>query len=82
VVICDKTRATTVQPIDQQASTVTIDSALRSKDYTSLASAFNRAEVDRVRDLEKHHEFFVVVIGDSGARKFFDVKQRYESWLN
>jgi hypothetical protein len=82
VVICDRTRTITVQPLNEAPSAVTVDSALRSKDYAMLASDFNRAEVEQIREADKKREFFVVVIGNSGIRKFFDVKQRYESWVN
>jgi hypothetical protein len=81
VVICDMSKTVTVQPLSEQASTVTSDSALRSKDYTSMASSFNRAEVEALRSKDKRGEFYVVVIGESGERKFFNLKQKYSSWL-
>jgi hypothetical protein len=81
IVVCDRSKTNTVQPLAEQSATTTVDSALRSKDYTKLASVFNRAEVERLRDLDKRREFFVVVIGDSGARKFFDIKAKYAAWL-
>jgi hypothetical protein len=81
VVVCDKDKKTTVQPLTGDATSVTLDSALRSKDYTSIASTFDLREIDTVRGESKTDEFFVVVIGENGARKFFKVKQKFQNWL-
>lgn len=81
VVVTDKDKKTTVQPLTEDATSVTLDSALRSKDYTSIASTFDLREIDAVRGEGKVDEFFVVVIGESGARKFFKVKQKFQNWF-
>ena len=74
VVVCDRDKKRIVQPLTGDVSSVTIDSALRSKDYTSIASTFDLREIDGLRGTGEANEFFVVVIGENGARKFFKVK--------
>jgi hypothetical protein len=81
VVVCDKNKKSILQPLTGDATSVTLDSALRSKDYTSIASTFDLREIDALRGEAKMDEFFVVVIGENGARKFFKVKQKFQNWL-
>ena len=57
--------AGTVQPVDMEPNTVTVDSALRSKKYMGMAASFPEPNINE--------PFKVVVIGDN-YRKFFDVK--------
>lgn len=57
------------QPLDSEATTLTLDSALRSQSYSGLVSAFPTP------DLKK--EFNILVIGDGDVRKTFTVKDKY-----
>jgi len=81
VVVCDRDKKRIVQPLTGDVSSVTLDSALRSKDYTSIASTFDLREIDGLRGMAETNEFFVVVIGENGARKFFKVKRKFQNWL-
>jgi hypothetical protein len=76
VVVCSAKCAQTIQPLSQEAGTVTLDSALRSMDYTKLASTFNAAEVDTLRNAKGVKSFYVAVIGENGSRKLFEVQNR------
>jgi hypothetical protein len=75
IVLCDRSQKDIVQPLNERPAVVTVDSALRSKDYTEVTSAFDMAEVQRLKAADPKGEFFVVVIGQDGSRKFFDVRQ-------
>lgn len=76
VAICSAKCAQTIQPLSEETGKVTLDSALRSIDYTKLASTFNAAEVDALRNSKGSKSFYVAVIGENGSRKLFEVQNR------
>jgi hypothetical protein len=81
IVLCSRSRQDIVQPLNEQPTVVTVDSALRSKDYVEVASTFNMNEVKRLRAMDPKGEFTIVVIAQDGSRKFFDVKSKFAGWL-
>jgi len=81
VVLMDRQKAETIQPIAEQQSEEVVDSALRSKAYGEIWASFRAEDVHSVRAADKNGEFYVVVIGDDGSRKFFDVKAKFKNWL-
>jgi hypothetical protein len=58
-----------IQPLDESPITLTLDSALRSKDYGGIEASFPRPDLTQ--------EFRIAVIGEGGSRKIFIVKKKY-----
>lgn len=81
VVLTNHAKTQIIQPINEQPDIVRVNSALRSMDYTEVASDFNMVDVGTIRATDKKGEFFIVVIGEDGSRKYFDVKQKDAAWL-
>jgi hypothetical protein len=81
VVICDKNCSIVVQPLTEEQGSVELNSALRSMDYTKIASTFNMAEVDEVRHAAASDAFYIAVVGENGSRKLFEVRNRLFSWM-
>jgi hypothetical protein len=76
VVIADESKKIILQPVHEETSGVTVDSALRSKEFGAVGAMFTPEQIKRVQN--KNGEFFVAVTG--GYRKFFRVKQNSPMW--
>lgn len=75
VVLSDTSRNVIIQPLQTLHGQIEDNSAFRSVSYASASSAFSMNDVNRIRDMDRKNEFFVVVVGDK-QNKFFKVKQR------
>ncbi|AEU36106.1 hypothetical protein AciX8_1768 [Granulicella mallensis MP5ACTX8] len=58
-----------IQPLDESPITLTLDSALRSKDYGGIEASFPKPDLTQ--------EFRIAVIGEGGYKKIFIVKKKY-----
>ena len=63
------TGTSAIQPLEESPITLTLDSALRSKDYEGMQASFPKPELTQ--------EFRIAIIGEGGNRKIFIVKKKY-----
>ena len=76
VVLSSTDRAETIQPLETSNSTVEGNNAFRSVTYGSASAVFTLRDVERLRQMDKNGEFFIVVVGDN-QNKFFKVKSKF-----
>lgn len=78
VVLQDKSRKVTIQPISKEAFSTEAKNALGAAlNYQGVNAVFKLEDVRELRGAKGDQEFFFVVIGSTGEEKKFEVKKKH-----